>query len=82
MSLMRDPYALVIIISYLAFILAGVALKGALAQYTQDVPRPLTEDAIPTSRGKQLFRWDRLWRRSDTPVLIAVIVLFWLLHRK
>jgi hypothetical protein len=79
MSLIDNPCAWIFGGGYLAFIICGVILKIALGQYTHEVNPPLTEDAIPTAKGKRLFQWDRAWRKLDVPMLIGVVLLYWLL---
>jgi len=76
---MHSPCAIIIMSGYLIFIISGVVIKVLLARNTLGIPRPLIEETIPTLSGKRLFLLDRMWRKCDIPVLLAVILLYWLL---
>lgn len=68
-----------ILVGYLVFGMLGIFLEYVLAEHTRGLPNPVDENAILTQRGRRLFRWDRLWRRSRTPVWLAIPVLGWFL---
>lgn len=69
----------VILLTYVAFGVVGILLKLSLKKHIAGLEQPLREEAIPTAAGKRLFRWDRLWRRSQTAVWLGLGLLLVLL---
>lgn len=58
---------------------AGLAIQRALRLRIAGLANPVRENDIPSARGRQLYRWDRLWRKAWTPVWLVLILLGWFL---
>lgn len=71
--------AAIILVVYFAFGLGGIAIEHALSRYTVGLQKPFEETHISSSRGRQLFRWNRAWEAIKIPVWIGTFGLAWLL---
>lgn len=71
----------IILVAYLVFGIVGILLEYALRKHVEGIPHPVTEEAIGSELGRRLFRLDRVWRRSRTPVWLGLPLLGWLLCR-